>query len=97
MKNLFIFSMLSVVALAFGLVAGAADTPSGQELATGRCTKCHNLGRVCRKLTTYDQEGWTTNVDRMVRKGAKVGEAEKAILISYLASLEDRSQAPWCQ
>jgi hypothetical protein len=53
------------------------------ELLQEKCTTCHNLDRV--KRTRKDKAGWDKIVDRMIRNGAKISEAERQELSEYLA------------
>jgi len=55
----------------------------GQSLLQERCTVCHGLGGVERSKKT--EEEWKATVERMVGKGAQLGEAEQELLIQYLA------------
>ena len=55
----------------------------GKSLLEEQCTKCHDLGRVERARKT--EEEWKTTVERMVGKGAQLNEAEREVVIQYLA------------
>ncbi len=55
----------------------------GATLLQERCTSCHNLDRVKSAAKSKDQ--WTATVERMISKGAKLNDAEKSVLIEYLA------------
>jgi mono/diheme cytochrome c family protein len=55
---------------------------TGEELMLQRCTVCHTETRIVEK--SADLEGWTTTVDRMMTKGARLDEAERQTLIDYL-------------
>lgn len=48
-----------------------------------RCSTCHSLERVQNAQKTAAQ--WEQTVDRMIGKGAKLNNEERAILIAYLA------------
>lgn len=56
----------------------------GATLLRERCTGCHGLERV--EGTRKTPEEWEQTVDRMIRRGAKLSEAERAVLIEYLAA-----------
>ncbi len=56
----------------------------GATLLRERCTRCHGLERV--EGTRKTPEEWEQTVDRMIRRGAKLSEAERAVLIEYLAA-----------
>ncbi len=62
--------------------ADEASAPlTGEELIQQRCTSCHTETRIVDKRA--DLEGWTTTVDRMMTKGARLDEAERQTLIEY--------------
>ncbi len=56
----------------------------GPTLLGERCTVCHDLARVEAKKGSADD--WTATVERMLGKGARLNDAEKAFLIDYLAA-----------
>lgn len=58
-------------------------TLDGRSLLEERCTRCHDLGRVERARKT--EEEWKATVDRMMGKGAQLGQAEQTLVIQYLA------------
>ncbi|MCX7855500.1 MAG: hypothetical protein N2556_05950 [Anaerolineae bacterium] len=55
----------------------------GATLLRERCTACHTLDRV--ESARKALEEWEQTVDRMVRRGAQLTEAERAVLVKYLA------------
>lgn len=55
----------------------------GKALTETRCTQCHGLDKISSQAKSM--ENWTATVDRMIGKGAKLNDAEKAAVISYLA------------
>ncbi|MGQ9804433.1 MAG: hypothetical protein ACUVSH_11485, partial [Anaerolineae bacterium] len=60
-----------------------APVADGAALLRERCTACHGLDRVER--AHKKREEWERTVDRMIRLGAKLTEAERAVLVEYLA------------
>lgn len=82
-------SVTTTTATATTATTAASTTTAGQPggdgaaLLNARCTECHNLGRVTSVRQT--QEWWAGTVDRMVAKGTQLSEAEKAVLVAYLA------------
>ncbi len=58
-----------------------------------KCTACHNLGRICRKLEKKNKPKWLTTVKRMVRHGAPLSKDEVKELVTCLteqnASVKD--------
>ena len=66
-------------------VASSGDTtaPEGASLRETRCSVCHGAKKAKGAKKTRDQ--WDQTVTRMIGKGAKLTEAEKKILVDYLA------------
>ena len=76
--------VLSLVLTACG-GAQAPDTSAdvdGKALTEERCTVCHGITNV--ENANKSAEGWTSNVERMIGKGAKLNDVEKAAVIAYL-------------
>lgn len=63
---------------------GEVSTPDGEKLVNERCTACHSLDRVYN--ANKDKAGWEKAADRMIRKGAKLNEAERQAVIDYLSN-----------
>ncbi len=61
----------------------AAPTVEGRELLESRCVTCHSLDKVTTHTGTAEE--WDVIVTRMVNRGADLTDAEKNILIQYLA------------
>lgn len=59
----------------------AAD---GAALLDTRCSACHSASKPKGARKTLEQ--WDQTVTRMVGKGAKLTEAEKKVLVDYLAA-----------
>jgi len=55
----------------------------GEALLKARCVKCHDLRRVDKRK---DPRGWEKTVDRMIKKGTKLNDAERDALIEYLVA-----------
>ena len=62
----------------------AAVAADGATLLQERCTVCHNTDRVTQARKTSAE--WDTTVTRMVGKGAQLTDAEKLVLVDYLAA-----------
>lgn len=62
------------------------DLPPGKgvELANAKCVTCHEADLIIAQRLT--RQGWTREVEKMVRWGATVTEAEKEPLVEYLVS-----------
>jgi hypothetical protein len=81
-------SMAACVGLAAALVAsGCSSGPvaDGPTLLSSRCSTCHSPQRG--QTTKRTAAEWEQIVTRMVGKGAKVNNAEKAVLVEYLAKI----------
>jgi len=65
-------------------VASHASTEAGQAVYQRACLSCHEADLIeQQKLTPI---GWTRSVEKMMRWGAAVGEADKQPLVDYLAA-----------
>ncbi len=66
--------------------AARQDLPEGKgvEVARDSCLSCHESDLIVSQRLS--RQGWTREVDKMIRWGATVAEAEKAALIDYLAA-----------
>jgi cytochrome c5 len=68
--------------------AGAArqDLPEGKgvELARDKCVVCHEADVIVAQRLS--RQGWTREVEKMIRWGAQVSDAEKEILVDYFAA-----------
>ena len=62
----------------------------GSSLLEQRCTMCHNLDRVTAAVSVKDQTAWTTTVDNMISKGAKLDSTEKDSLLRHLVALRNK-------
>ena len=66
-------------------VPAHATTADGEATFTRACLVCH--GRDLTEQQRLTPAGWTREVEKMMRWGAQVPDAEKAALVQYLASL----------
>lgn len=90
-KSSLIKLSFALVVATFGLMnanthAAWQDLPEGKgaELARDRCLSCHEADLIVSQRLS--RQGWTREVDKMIRWGAVASEAEKEILIDYFAS-----------
>jgi hypothetical protein len=62
------------------------DLPEGKgaELARERCVSCHEADLIVSQRLS--RQGWTREVEKMIRWGAVVNDAEKEPLVDYLFS-----------
>ena len=71
-------------ALLVGAGASAAQTqPPGEKILMQSCQGCHDLRVV--QTSAMNAEGWTKTIDEMTKMGAEVAEADKPVLVRYLA------------
>ncbi len=70
----------------FGAGAATAPVPDadGEAIFTRACLSCH--GRDLTEQQRLSSTGWTREVEKMMRWGARVSDAEKAVLVAYLAA-----------
>jgi len=61
----------------------ASESDEGARLVETRCTECHALSTVTN--ASYDQAGWEDNVARMIAYGARLNDAERVLVVQYLA------------
>ena len=62
------------------------DLPEGKgvEAVRDKCLTCHEADLIVQQR--LNQAGWVREVDKMIRWGAEVSEAEKTPMIDYLAA-----------
>jgi mono/diheme cytochrome c family protein len=82
------FTLMFAVFFLAPAKTGAArqDLPEGKgaELARDKCVGCHEADLIVSQRLS--RQGWTREVEKMIRWGAVVSDAEKEILIDYFAS-----------
>ncbi|MGE0130186.1 MAG: hypothetical protein AB7U82_19040 [Blastocatellales bacterium] len=66
--------------------AAPQDLPEGKgmELARDKCVTCHEADVIVAQRLS--RQGWTREVEKMIRWGAVVSNSEKEILIDYFAA-----------
>lgn len=75
--------------------AAQQDLPPGKgvELANAKCVTCHEADLIVAQRLS--KQGWTREVEKMIRWGAAVNDAEKAILVDYFSEhFAPRKAAP---
>ena len=76
------------IALAGGIAATAQEPelPAGPgvDVTRGKCLTCHGVDLIRQQRLT--RSGWEREVDKMVRWGARVTDAERSAVIDYLAA-----------
>lgn len=66
------------------LSPASAPASDGATLLRERCATCHGVDRVESARKTAEE--WKQTVDRMIRRGAQLTEAERSVLVEYLAT-----------
>lgn len=66
--------------------AAQIDLPEGKgvEIARAKCLNCHEADVIVAQRLS--RQGWTREVEKMVRWGAVVADAEKEPLVDFLSS-----------
>lgn len=75
--------MLTAIAACGGGAPAEETVADGQTLLEERCTQCHGLEQTTSASKTRD--AWLSTVERMIGKGAELNDAEKEVLVDYLA------------
>ncbi|TWI73200.1 quinohemoprotein amine dehydrogenase alpha subunit-like protein [Desulfobotulus alkaliphilus] len=87
-KTLFpAFVLIAALGLSLALFSPVASSDAlaeGENLLQNRCTSCHGAGKITR--AKKDRNGWERTVRRMEQKGVQLTDAERSLLIHYLAT-----------
>jgi cytochrome c5 len=58
----------------------------GKNLVASQCATCHSLDYITQHAAILDRAGWEKTVGKMINTmGAPINEADKRIIIDYLA------------
>lgn len=68
------------------LISCGSGQPSGEKLLSSRCQHCHTPELAT--SVSKSRDGWAITIDRMIARGAVLDEAEREILIDYLAEYQ---------
>ena len=76
---------LGFVAVAALGAAAAQDTApdKGEQIQNAACLACHDLRPI--QTEAHDEKGWASIVGSMIDMGAEVKDADKPVLVKYLA------------
>jgi mono/diheme cytochrome c family protein len=110
-RNVKILTLACAVLLAFGLASCSGRQPTdvpattaslaeskGAEVMRAQCLTCHGADLI--EQQRLAKAGWTREVEKMVRWGANVSDADKEPLVEYLTAhfgprpLTQKSPAP---
>ncbi|HEY7183077.1 MAG TPA: hypothetical protein VIC84_16725 [Blastocatellia bacterium] len=90
-KSILIKSSLALAVAVCGLMgantrAARQDLPEGKgaEIARDKCVVCHEADVIVAQRLS--RQGWTREVEKMIRWGAAVSDAEKEVLVDYFAA-----------
>jgi cytochrome c5 len=66
--------------------AGPQNLPEGKgaTIVRDKCLTCHEADLII--MQRLSRQGWTREIEKMIRWGATVAETEKEILVDYLAA-----------
>lgn len=78
--SLWLAATVMLAAVAFG--ATQNEFAKAEKVMNISCLACHDLRKI--QTQAMDAEGWTSVVNSMIEKGAKVEEADLPLLIGYL-------------
>src|SRR5262249_40826354 len=69
-----------------GRTRAALDLPEGKgvEVARDKCIGCHEADLIVSQRLS--RQAWVREVDKMIRWGAVVSDAEKEVLVDYFAA-----------
>lgn len=70
----------------------ATQMSSGAEAVSKHCTACHGPSLIAQQR--LDRAGWTRELDKMIRWGARVPDAERPTLIDFLVATFPASSGP---
>jgi hypothetical protein len=83
MKNLLLMIAVTGFVLSTIPTGNVYAEAEGANLLEERCSVCHPSSRPKSKQKTPEQ--WQTTVNRMMGKGARLSEEEKATLLDFLS------------
>jgi cytochrome c5 len=89
LKLALLFSAISLITVSIFkdemVRAGSQDLPEGKGAIVVRekCLTCHEADLII--MQRLSRQGWTREVEKMIRWGAIVPETEKELLVDYLA------------
>ena len=83
--SIILFAFFLTVRFTQSAAAAIEDLPAGQgvEVVRNKCLLCHEADLIVQQRLS--KPGWTREVDKMIRWGTDLTEAEKATVIDYLS------------
>ena len=80
-----VFTTWLIMLLIFVACSPASSVSDGKTLLEKRCSTCHSTSKVTNATKTRAE--WEQTVTRMIGKGARLSDSEKAELVNYLAEI----------
>ncbi|WP_027360469.1 hypothetical protein [Desulforegula conservatrix] len=84
--SILFFASLSIMSVS--AEEKAADVTADDAFIIAKCAACHKIDKVCKKVGKKDAGQWEALVKSMVKRGAKLDDAEQKAAAEYLASLK---------
>ena len=83
--SIILFAFLLTVRFTQNAAWALEDLPAGQgvEVVRNKCVVCHEADLIVQQRLS--KPGWTREVEKMIRWGTDLTEAEKATVVDYLA------------
>ncbi|MBI5559630.1 MAG: hypothetical protein HY885_18560 [Deltaproteobacteria bacterium] len=80
-----------IFCLGFILSCSGEDMPAVDcgVVLQSRCTGCHDVDRICRKLGRKSRQRWVDTIERMVKHGTELLYEEKITLVDCLDLREE--------
>ena len=86
MRTLFLLLSVFTIAAAAGESQIVLKDGQGKNLVISQCAMCHSLDYITMNDKILDRAGWEKTVGKMINvMGAPIGDADKQIIIDYLA------------
>src|SRR5499426_704316 len=85
-KLSFVLAAIMCFLMSAGARAARQDLPEGKgvEIARDKCVTCHEADLIVSQRLS--RQGWTREVEKMIRWGAVASDSEKEVLIDYFAA-----------
>ena len=86
MRTLFLLLSVFTIAAAAGESQIVLKDGQGKNRVISQCAMCHSLDYITMNDKILDRAGWEKTVGKMINvMGAPIGDADKQIIIDYLA------------
>jgi cytochrome c5 len=86
MRTLFLLLSVFATVTAAGENQIVLKDGQGKNLVISQCAMCHSLDYITMHAKILDRAGWEKTVGKMINvMGAPIGDADKKVIIDYLA------------